>query len=429
MLKANFNLLKVWNCVGVSGLILIFALSMISNDSFAQKKKKKKNKKGKQEENDQALLESQRKAYEFEMTKFWSFGFENYKNKQYTDAVKNFWKVANMDTINKFPRVYRYLGDSYFNLHKPDTAQIVFELGIKKYPEDSHLHRMYGYILAEKELTEDAISEYEIVVKLDSQSVTDWKQLAALYAKVDQYDEAIRAYEKVLELKPDDEEAQRNVSALYAATGQSEKETEAKERVREQQPENSQVRFELGVLYFNEGQYEKSIERFNEFLALVPGDVNAIEYIANAYQRLDRYRDAIKEYNMILNKVPNNKKVKAEISRCYKGLNNFAMARRYARKALANDNSYGLGWIVFGEAYEASAEYCVKKKNGKVDYNDKLVYELAYQQYKKALQDLAYRNEAERHISYLQGVLPTTEDKFMHKDQKRAEGDCYKWIY
>jgi tetratricopeptide (TPR) repeat protein len=421
VLKGNSYRVNLWYRTGVM-IILSFVLVMFSDNVYAQKKKHKN-------KNDEVDLEAQRKAYEFEMTKFWSFGFENYKNKQYADATKHFWKVAEMDTIKKFPRVYRYLGDSYFKLQKPDSAQIVFEMGIKKYPEDAHLHRMVGYILAQKELTDGAISEYETVVKLDSESVNDWKQLALLYAKVDRYDEAISAYEKVLQLDPDDEEARNNVSALYTVTGQSEKATEAKENVREQEPENAQVRYELGIIYFNQGEYEKSIERFKEFLALSPGDVNAMEYVGSAYQRLERYREAITSYKKILKIDPSNKKVMAEISRCYRGLNNFSLARTYARKALAIDNSYGLGWIALGEVYEASAEACVNQKNGKVDFNDKLVYELAYKQYKKALQDLEYRSEAQRHIDYLQGVLPTTEDKFMHKNQTQAKGDCYKWIY
>ncbi|MFQ6112916.1 MAG: tetratricopeptide repeat protein [bacterium] len=420
MLKENNSLLNVWCRLGVMGIVVILALCTFSDDIYAQKKKKN---------NEQADLESQRKAYEFEMTKFWSFGFENYKNKQFADATKHFWKVAKMDTIKKFPRVYRYLGDSYFQLQKPDSAQIVFEMGIKKYPDDSHLHRMVGYILAQKELTDEAISEYETVVQIDSESVRDWKQLAALYAKVDRYDDAISAYERVLKLDPDDEEAHNNVSALYAATGQSEKAREAKERIRKQEPENAQVRYELGVIYFNQNEYEKSLERFKEFLALSPDDLTAMEYVGSAYQRLERYREAIAEFRKILNIAPNKKKVMAEISRCYRGLNNFPVARTYARKALAIDNSYGLAWIALGEVYEASAEYCVSQKGGKIEYNDKLVYELAYQQYRKALRDLEYRNEAERHINYLQGVLPTTEDKFMHKDQTKAEGECYNWIY
>ncbi|RMF64961.1 MAG: hypothetical protein D6743_08625 [Calditrichaeota bacterium] len=116
------------------------------------------------------------------------------------------------------------------------------------------------------------------------------------------------------------------------------------------------------------------------------------------------------------------------ISRAYKDLGNYVTARSYARRALRTNSAYGLGWIALGEVYEASAESCVEKKKGKVEFNDKLVYELAAIQYRKALKDPEFSQEAERHLGYLQAVLPTKEDKFMHKGQKKPVGPCYAWI-
>jgi tetratricopeptide (TPR) repeat protein len=422
--------LGTWFKIVVVGLILGLAFVIISDEAVAQKKKgKRKKKNDKNEEHDQAYYDSLKKAYEFELTKFWSFGFENYKNRQYADAAKYFWKVAKMDTIQKFPKVYQYLGQSYFQSGKIDSAQFTFEMGIEKYPDDDHLHRMRGYILAQRELTDEAITEYEEVVRLKPESVDDWRQLATLYVKADRLDEAITAYEKVLELKPDDEEVRKILATLYANLGDVEKAIETKEKALEQDPKNTQLLFELGEAYFRQSEYEKSIEKFQALLALIPDDVRALDYLGNAYQRMEQYSKAITEYKKILKIEPDNKKVLAEISRCYRGLGRFSLARSYAKKALAVDNLYGLGWIALGEVYEASAEKCVAAKDGKIDFNDKLVYELAYLQYKKALRDLEYKTEAERHISYLVGVLPTTEDKFMHKDQKQAEGECYRWIY
>ncbi|MFQ5602881.1 MAG: tetratricopeptide repeat protein [bacterium] len=410
--------------IGLFFLVCIFLLNLMGGDIYAQKRKKK----GKNDKNEQVDPAAQKRAYIMELNKFWSFGYENYKNKQYADAAKYFWKVTELDTIRKFPKIYRYLGDSYFKLEKPDTAKIVFELGIKKYPEDAHLHRMVGYISEQTEQIESAISEYETVVSLESESVDDWRRLATLYVRADRIEDAIAAYDKLLAINPDDLEAQKNKTALIASTGDIEAVIEEKEIVRQRDPENSQVRFDLGKLYFDTGNYEVSIERFKEFLILSPNDVSALEYIGVAYQRLEKNTEAIAEFKKILEIQNNNKKVMTEISRCYKELGRFTTARTYAKRALAIDNVYGLGWIALGEVYEAAAERCLNRKGGKLDFNDKLVYEIAYQQYKRALQDLEFRNEAERHINYLQGVLPTTEDKFMHKDQKKPRGDCYSWI-
>lgn len=422
------RILQGWFHFGMIVLLLVLAFGIISGEAMGQKRKKKKKKKKNNEEFDQAYYDSLKKAYEFELTKFWSFGYENYKNKQYADAAKYFQKVVNMDTIKKFPKAYQFLGQSYFQTQQVDSAQIVFELGIEKYPDDAQLHRMRGYILRQKELTDDAIPEYERVCELQPESVKDWRQLATLYVKVGRLEEAINAYEKVLELKPDDKEAQEILSSLYANLGDIEKAIEAKEKALDQDPENTQLLFDLGKVYFDQSEYEKSIEKFQALLALTPDDVKALEYLGDANQRSEQYSQAIVEYKKILDIESNNKKVLAEISNCYRGLRRFALARSFAKKSLSADNLYGLGWVALGNAYEVSAEKCVNSRGGKIKIDDKFVYELAYQQYRRAVRDLEFKREAETQINFLQTVLPTKEDMFMHKNKKRADGECYKWI-
>lgn len=414
-------------------LSFFLTLSVAPDQAAAQKKKDKKSK------NNQADLEAQRQAYLNELNRYWSFGFENYKNKQYRDAAKWFWKVAELDTIKKFPSVFRYLGDSYFKLEKADSAKVIYEMGLLRYPDDPYLHRLVGYFLAQTEQIDPAIEKYETAIKLlEAQSQTDpkqletlkddLKQLAALYVKADRKDDAIAAYNRALEIDPNDLEAQNNLAALLAVTGDIEAVIAAREKVREQDPKNSQVRFDLGKMYFDQGNYEKAIELFNEYLTLVPNDPGALEFKGISYQRLDRHNESITEFKKILDIQPQNKKVLAEISRGYKSIGNFATARTFAARALAIDNTYGLSWIALGEMFEAVADKCVKPKNGKVDYDDKLVYELAYQQYRNAFADLSFRREAENKASYLQTVIPTTEDVFMHTTQKRPTVECYKWL-
>jgi superkiller protein 3 len=416
-------------------LTFLILLTCSADPSFAQKKKGKNDK----NEKNNVDPEAEKRAYINELNKYWSFGWENYKNKQYKDAAKHFWKVVELDTIKRFPTLFRYLGDSYFKMEKPDSAKIVYEMGLERYPDDAYLHRLVGYFLAQTEQTDPAIEKYETVVRLMEEQAKadekerptlkdDLKQLASLYVKSDRRDDAIAAYNRALEMDPNDLEVQNNLAALIASTGDIEALIEARERLREQDPQNSQVRFELGKMYFDAGEYEKAIERFNEFLTLSPNDIGALEYVGNSYQRLDKFNEANAEYKKILEAQPENKKVLAEISRCYKSLGNFTTGRSFAVRALNLDNAFGLGWIALGEVYEASADRCVRPKGGKVDYDDKLVYELAYQQYRNAFGDPGYRREAENKSNYLAPVTPTNEDVFMHANQKRPTGECYQWI-
>jgi len=414
---------KLLKQVSLVAVVFILLLGFAAGDLSATKKKKQDKKR-----NGEVDAAAAAKKYNFELVKSWSFGWENYKNRQYDRAKKHFWKLVEIDTIKRFPKVYRYLGDCYFKSNDPDSAQVVFEMGVKKYPEDPHLHRMVGFLKAQREQIDEAILSYEKVVELEPKKKDDWKQLASLYVRADRIQDAISAYDTVLQLDPNDLEAQTNQSTLITSTGDVQGAIESKLKIAEQDSLNSQVRFELGNLYFNEGEYEQAIKWFQEFLVLSPNDLGALEKIGMSYERLEKVRDAIKTFKQILEADPQNKKAMCDISRSYKELGRFVRARTYANKALAVDRTYGLAWIALGEIYEAAADKCVKKKEEKVDFNDKLVYEIAAAKYRRALKDMAYRQNAERHLSYLQGILPTSEDKFMHKNQKKPTGECYDWI-
>ena len=64
-------------------------------------------------------------------------------------------------------------------------------------------------------------------------------------------------------------------------------------------------------------------------------------------------------------------------------------------------------------------------------FYDKMVYKLAYDEYMKAKKDFSVKEEAERHIAYLETQIPTKEDQFMHKNKKLSDSaaKCYNtWI-
>jgi hypothetical protein len=68
-------------------------------------------------------------------------------------------------------------------------------------------------------------------------------------------------------------------------------------------------------------------------------------------------------------------------------------------------------------------------QKGKAEFDDKLVFELAYFQYEKALQDLATRTEARQRLNFLEASIPNKEDRFMNRGKTKAAGPCYQWIY
>lgn len=418
---------SAWAAVLLSSALLLGAMSMGCQSKGAASKV--------QTDDSEAMAakrDSLMQVYKRKLMITWSLGFENYKNKQYQDATKHFWRIVEMDTINLFPDVYGLLQDAYFKLGKADSAEMVVRMGVEKRPQDVGLRRVLAYIEAAKGNIDEAIKGYEFVVEHEPESLDDWRRLADLYVRSDRLEEAIQAYEKIVELDPEDQKAQEAIAALYRATGQAERAVEQKEKILATDPTNTKLMFELGETYFRMGEYNKAIEKFQMLLQRIPDDAEALEYLGNSYQNIENYQSAINTYQKLLKlEISDNKrkKILAELARCYKELGQWTVARRYARRSLNMDPKFGLALIAMGEIYEAAAEKCVsEREDGKPSFDDKLVYEMAANYYRRARQDLAFREEAERRLSYVEVLVPTQEDRFFHKGKTKPTDPCYSWI-
>lgn len=379
---------------------------------------------------DDSLKAVAQEKYMFELRKTWSTAYEYHKAKMYRNSLKPFWEVAEMDTISYLKDVWSKLVDVYFNLGVPDSAQIAAEKGLERYPDNLYLRRSLAHILTGREDIDQAIVNYVEVVKLDPKAVDDWKKLGSLYVRNDQIDEAINAYETVTNLNPNDQEANDILSKLYAQTGNEDAALARLETVRKQDPDNPKHMFNLGRQYFTREDYAKAEVEFRAYVTKMPDDKIAIEYLGSSLQNQEKYQEAINVFESLLKLEPTHKKALCEIGSCLKSLKKYKNAREYANRALAVDNQFGLAYIVRGEIYEACVEDCIAQRgNDRTTWDDKLVYQLAYDEYNKAMKDVAFRNIAERRISYVKQLIPTAEDRFMHKNDTRATGPCYSWIY
>jgi tetratricopeptide (TPR) repeat protein len=379
---------------------------------------------------DDSLKTVAQEKYVFELSKKWSTGYEHHKAKMYRNALTPFWYVAESDTISRYKDVWNKLVDVYFNLGNPDSAQIAAEMGLQHYPDNLFLHRSLAHILTSREMIDAAIEHYAAVVNLDPKAIDDWKKLGGLYLRNDQVDDAINAYETVTEINPNDQEANDILSKLYAQTGNEDAALERLEKVRQQDPNNPKHMFNLGRQYFAREDFGKAEAEFRAYVTKMPDDKVAIEFLASSLQNQEKYQEAINVYESLIKLEPTHKKSMCEIASCLKALKKYKNARDYANKALAIDSQFGLAFIVRGEIYEACVEDCISNRgNDRTTWDDKLVYQLAYDEYSKALKDIAFRDITERRISYVKQLIPTAEDRFMHKSDTKATGPCYNWIY
>ncbi|MBN1348606.1 tetratricopeptide repeat protein [candidate division KSB1 bacterium] len=380
-------------------------------------------------EQEKARQDSLQKAYNFELLKVWSTGYEHYKNKDYRSALKPFWKIAEIDTIQKFKDVYSKLVEIYFKMENADSVQIACEEGLKEYPDNLYLRRSLAHILTAREMTDEAIEQYEQIVQIDNNSAADYKKLGNLYLKQGNAEAAIESYEAASRIDPKDAESQDVLSKLYEQVDPEEMVAKLEELIK-LDPKNTEAIFKLGKTRFNRDEYAKAEELFRNYLQQLPEDVYAMEYLGNSLQNQSKYQEAINVYDEILKKEPNRKKLYCEQASCYKSLNQYSKARSLTDKALAIDQGYGLAYIVRGEIYEACVEYCMEQeKRTEANFDDKLINLMAWEEYRKATDDLAYKDMAEKKMRWIWQFTPTKEDKFFNKGKTRAACACYRWIY
>ena len=177
-------------------------------------------------------------------------------------------------------------------------------------------------------------------------------------------------------------------------------------------------------------KYAKAAEKFKKLVELDPSDIVARENLAKVYYRNKEYKKAIQQYKEIFALEPDNVKALTEWANCYLDIGNLRQARTLARRATRLDPKYGMAYITLGKVYEKAVEAC-KKKAGRTSYSfdDKLIFKGAYEEYKRAVNDIETKQRALASMRSLEPVLPTQEDFFMHKNQRIAKDPCYEWIY
>ncbi len=382
-----------------------------------------------------AIADSLKKVEQFEILKSWSSGYEYYKNKSYDDAKKYFWKVIKMDTAMAYADTFHYkdifarLANCYVQENKPDSAQLSYTMGLKYFPNDVYLHESLGYVLRGKGQLEKAAEQYEKAVKLDPKKAEDWKILGEIYVKLNDTDNAIRAYEKYTTMKPNDRKTLEVLSILYKESGREEEAIAKKEEILKNSPNDVTLMLQLGKAYTGRGDLKKARDMYLKALSLEPENRIALSLLGYVYMNLENYSAAIETYKKLQKIEPKNAEIICNIASAYRMKKQFKIAKNYVRKAISIDPKFGLDYITMAQIYEASAGDCINNKGGKVDFDDKLVYEKAYKEYKKALRDPQYADLAQRRMDAIRTMLPTKEDRFFNKGKKEPTSACYKWIY
>jgi len=364
---------------------------------------------------------------ENDIRKWYSFGSEYFKVQNYKDALPYLWKVFVNDTGKYAILSIGKITQAYFELQMADSTLIAAYKGLAKFPNYAKLHYYAGYLQDNLGRYKCAIPHYEALVEAEPEQESYLEKLAFLYFK-DGNEKAIEIQERLVKLKPDNSEYQNTLAQymdFFLGPGGA---LEARKKAYENDPGNLDYALRYGKAAYDAGEYKAALDPLSAALKLDPKNGEAMEYRAMCYEALEQYEKAIVDYKSLVDLQADNAKTMCAIASDYKNRFQFTNGRYWVQRALNIRPGFGLAYITMAEIYEAAVVYCQDQEKRGRKYDDALVYELAYDEYKKAANDPEYKSTATKRMNSLQMVLPTQEELFMNQNRKTLKLECYSWI-
>lgn len=354
------------------------------------------------------------------------FAYDKLKQKQWQGAKKYLWEVVDLDVkdqYNEWDRLYQV----YMETDKPDSAEIVLEMGLERHPNDSFLNATYGFILKAKGQYEQALMHYEKALEGDPDNVEYLRKKAEIHQSLNQPDEAIASYEKLLQIESDDQPAKDALTALVREHRDPAEYIERLEQETRDHPDNLLKRMDLMRAYQDQNMNREVVREANEILERDPGRLEVYRATAKAYDNLNQLQNAINTYRALLEQNPGNGGVMLRIADNLQQLDRFAEARGWIVRAKRNGASTGEADYILGLTYEASGDAC---SGGGLKYDDKLVYTIAYGLFQKAAasDDYNIKGKAQSRVGYMEQFVPKKSDWFLNQGEEMPEKDCYGWI-
>ncbi len=373
---------------------------------------------------DTSLTQEEREARNKECDIYLSFATTNYQNRDFVGAVENYSEVINMGCGKRNAmQIYQWMGRAYIELNKLDSASYIFKQGLKYTPSDLSLLEVTAWNEGKMGNTENQIYYYEKMLEFDDTNLSIYKLLSDIYREEERYDDQLEVLNRWLSLDKTNKIAIGEKKAAYIALG---KDVSDVDRQRwEKDPSNIQYGLEyVGSLINNDKTDEaldillelKSYDRYNKKILEKIGSI----YLDNSQNdlALDIYSD--------LYKIDKNYKTAIEISKILIDQEDYIKALEWAEKAVEKTGENGESLFQRAEVYFSIADDCSGES---LNFNDKIVYEIAYEDYSKAINKGFYRAKVRRDF-LKENNITSKGDWFMLGDEKSAkpEGKCYNWI-
>ncbi|MFO7811148.1 MAG: tetratricopeptide repeat protein [Candidatus Delongbacteria bacterium] len=369
----------------------------------------------------------------YEINKNSSFAQSKRQQKKYRDMVEYINKIIEIDPEFEHARdiLLYWRGGGYEELGLRDSAITDYENFSEMRPDHSQVLIKLDYMYATSGEIEEAIDVVHRMIDIDDEDKSLYKKLGTYhYQMAEELREndpddpeieehalaAIDALETYTEHFPDDEETSDLLTYLVSKFLDREAYKLRLEENLRLNPDDSKTIERLSSIYYDEGQSERCAELLEELLEKKPDDLKAIRRLIRIYRNDVNKAIAYNKRAMQLD--PDNEAYNISLAKLYSEIQRFADARAECIKARSKNPKNSNIYRTWASVYTSSIAAC----SNVIEYQDKLVFTIAYGLYKKA------GDTRRTHAMKESGQVPSKSDFFTNKSTRLPKRECYSWI-
>lgn len=359
-----------------------------------------------------------------ECNMYLSFATTNYQNRDYLSAIENYAEVIALgcSKINA-EQIFQWMGRSYIELNKLDSAAYIFKQGLKYLPNDISLLEVTAWNEGRMENIENQIFYYEKIIEIDESNTSIMKKLSDIYRDKEMYDDQLQIINKWLKIDKTNKIAIGEKKAAYLALG---KDVSDVDRQRwEKNMSNIQYGLEYVNSLMNNEDQNKALEVLLKLRTYDKFNKDILEKMSSIYLDNSENNLALDSFQNLY-KIEKNYKTAIEISKILIEEEDYKSALDWSITAIEDSGENGASLFQRAEVYFALADACSGES---LTFNDKLVYEISFEDYSSALKKGFYRARARKEFLE-ENNITSKGDWFMLGNETIAkpEGNCYDWI-
>jgi tetratricopeptide (TPR) repeat protein len=341
------------------------------------------------------------------------------------DALRNYRQIIEAGCAEDFiDPLFKDMAQCYSKIGKPDSAAYYIDEGLSYDATNKHLLQLSSYYKERAGDYEGAIAIYQQYNALYLDDIEYLAKQANAYDMLGLYDEELEVWEYIIDI---DEENNDAINAIITVLGKMGRDPKAfYQKAWENNTADASKALKYINALFNTNDYKEAIEVAKQTLQYNSQNITLIKKLAECYDYSGQPDEGLKVLENYARSNPRDINMQIDVTNRNVEFENFQKAYDIISDAVKVAPQNKEVYFARAKVLETLAEMTTLEK-GKIDCNDKIVYHMAYEDYKKS-KELGNFN-AQFRIKYLYDndlTIAKAKDRFLIGEANKVGANTYK---